>query len=238
MSDAEGWPTWTTTVTRVTLLDRGLRVGARAAIEQPRIPRTVWTVTSLDEGHGFVWEVERAEAHAIARHRIEETGLRPVSGHAVRRAVGMDRLRQTALPTPHRALPPSRQPASRPAPRPARTLGFLRRAAYDIAVCRSLGSREPVPPWRQSQTAPLLALPTSLRYFARTPRVYFGSGWVMPPRGDARARRRRRGGRAGRWRRRGGPGRRRGRRRSGRRRWPGRRGRRRGRSCHRRSGRR
>ena len=32
----------------------------------------------------------------------------------------------------------------------------------------------------QSQTAPFEALPTSLRYFARTPREYFGSGCVTP----------------------------------------------------------
>ena len=104
MSDAEGWPTWTTTVARVTLLDGGL-VGTRAAIEQPHIPRTVWTVTSLDEGHEFVWEAKGLGFHAIARHRIGETGPDRSPGHAIRRAVGMDRLR-------HGPLLPSASPAA------------------------------------------------------------------------------------------------------------------------------
>jgi uncharacterized protein YndB with AHSA1/START domain len=78
LSDAERWPEWTTSVRKVTLLDGGLRVGARAAIEQPRIGRTVWTVTSMDEGHGFVWEAKGLGFHATARHSIEETG----AGHA------------------------------------------------------------------------------------------------------------------------------------------------------------
>lgn len=74
MSDAERWPEWTASVRKVTLLDGCLRVGARAAIEQPRIPRTVWTVTSVDDGRGFIWEARGLGFHATARHSVEEIG--------------------------------------------------------------------------------------------------------------------------------------------------------------------
>lgn len=74
MSGVEDWPSWTASITSVTLLDGGLRVGARAAVEQPRLPRAVWTVTSLEEGREFVWEASGPGIHTIARHAVEETG--------------------------------------------------------------------------------------------------------------------------------------------------------------------
>jgi len=73
LSDAERWPEWTDTVTKVTLLDDGgLRLGARAKIWQPRIPTVVWTVTEFDEGHAFVWVSAGPGARTTARHRVEE----------------------------------------------------------------------------------------------------------------------------------------------------------------------
>ena len=72
LSDAERWPEWTATVTKVTLLDGELRLGARAKIEQPRVPTVDYTVTELDEGREFVWLSTGPGVRTTARHRVEE----------------------------------------------------------------------------------------------------------------------------------------------------------------------
>ncbi|WP_082622756.1 SRPBCC family protein [Terrabacter sp. Root85] len=74
MRDVERWPEWTASVRSVTLLDDGLRVGARARIDQPRIPTTVWTVTGLTEGHDFTWEASGPGTLTTGRHGVEGTG--------------------------------------------------------------------------------------------------------------------------------------------------------------------
>jgi hypothetical protein len=72
--DVERWPEWTASVRSLTLLDDGLRVGARARIDQPRIPTTVWTVTGLTEGHDFTWEASGPGTLTTGRHGVESTG--------------------------------------------------------------------------------------------------------------------------------------------------------------------
>jgi uncharacterized membrane protein len=74
MRDVERWPEWTASIRSVTLLDGQLRVGARARIEQPRIPTTVWTVTSLTEGHEFTWQASGPGILTTGRHGVEATG--------------------------------------------------------------------------------------------------------------------------------------------------------------------
>ena len=74
MRDVERWPEWTASVRAVTLLDGELRVGARARIDQPRIPTTVWTVTGLTEGHDFTWEASGPATRTTGRHIVEATG--------------------------------------------------------------------------------------------------------------------------------------------------------------------
>jgi uncharacterized membrane protein len=72
ITDVERWPEWTDSVTSLHLLDPApLRVGSRALIEQPRLPRTQWTVTSVDEGREFVWEATGPGVHTIATHGVE-----------------------------------------------------------------------------------------------------------------------------------------------------------------------
>ncbi|WP_076259917.1 SRPBCC family protein [Intrasporangium flavum] len=72
ITDVERWPEWTDSVTSLHLLDPApLRVGSRALIEQPRLPRTQWTVTSIDEGREFVWEATGPGVHTVARHGVE-----------------------------------------------------------------------------------------------------------------------------------------------------------------------
>lgn len=74
MCDVERWPEWTASVRALTLLDGELRVGARARIDQPRIPTTVWTVTALTEGRDFTWEAAGPGTLTVGRHGIEPTG--------------------------------------------------------------------------------------------------------------------------------------------------------------------
>lgn len=74
MRDVEHWPGWTASVRAVTLLDGELALGARARIDQPRIPTTVWTVTDLTEGRDFTWEASSPGTRTTGRHAVEATG--------------------------------------------------------------------------------------------------------------------------------------------------------------------
>jgi len=74
LRDVERWPEWTASIRSVTLLDPELRVGARARVDQPRIPTTVWTVTSLSEGREFVWEASGPGMRTTGRHLVEAVG--------------------------------------------------------------------------------------------------------------------------------------------------------------------
>ena len=71
MRDVERWHEWTPTITSVQWLNGGpLRVGARAKVQQPRLPPAEWQVTTLDEGRGFDWESRAPGLKVLARHTI------------------------------------------------------------------------------------------------------------------------------------------------------------------------
>jgi uncharacterized membrane protein len=71
--DVETWPTWTPTMTSVSLVDRGpLAIGSSARIRQPRIGTMLWTVTELVEGRSFTWEAKRPGLRFVAGHLIED----------------------------------------------------------------------------------------------------------------------------------------------------------------------
>jgi len=74
MRDVERWPEWTASTRSVTLLDGELRVGARARIDQPRIPTAVWTVTGVTEGRQFTWQASGPGTLTTGRHVVETTG--------------------------------------------------------------------------------------------------------------------------------------------------------------------
>jgi hypothetical protein len=70
--DVERWPEWTTSVTRVQRMDIGpLGLGSRTRIWQPKLPSSVWCVTSLDErNYSFTWVKDTYGFKVIARHQI------------------------------------------------------------------------------------------------------------------------------------------------------------------------
>ena len=72
LTDVERWPEWTETVTSVELLDEGpLHSGARAKINQPKIPETEYVVTELDPGRSFTWVATAPGVTTTARHTVE-----------------------------------------------------------------------------------------------------------------------------------------------------------------------
>jgi uncharacterized protein YndB with AHSA1/START domain len=72
MADVERWSEWTDSVTMVRRLDEGpLRAGARAKVNQPRIPETEYVVTELEPGRSFTWVATAPGVLTTARHTIE-----------------------------------------------------------------------------------------------------------------------------------------------------------------------
>ena len=70
-ADVERWPSWTSSVTSVELLDRGaFRRGARARIRQPKLPVAVWQVTELVPGESFTWQARGPGVLTTARHVV------------------------------------------------------------------------------------------------------------------------------------------------------------------------
>jgi uncharacterized membrane protein len=74
LSDLEGWPEWTRSVRRIERLDAGpLIVGSRAQIRQPKLPRAIWQITSLEKGRRFTWTTRSPGLSVTAHHDIEAT---------------------------------------------------------------------------------------------------------------------------------------------------------------------
>ena len=74
ISDVERWHEWTASITRIERLDHGpLRIGSRALVRQPKLPRNEFTVTSLEEDRGFTWESKSPGLRGIGHHWIEPT---------------------------------------------------------------------------------------------------------------------------------------------------------------------
>lgn len=72
--DVERWPQWTDSMSEVRLLGEGpLAVGTRVRIKQPRLPPTVWEVTSMEPLHSFSWTAAAAGMTTVADHRVTST---------------------------------------------------------------------------------------------------------------------------------------------------------------------
>lgn len=74
MRDVERWHEWTASITGIERLDEGsLRLGSRAIVRQPKLPKNIFQVTALDEGRGFTWESKSPGVRGIGHHWIEST---------------------------------------------------------------------------------------------------------------------------------------------------------------------
>lgn len=73
--DVARWPEWTPTVDHVERLDDGpLRVGSRAKVRQPKLPRATWEVTEVVPGRSFTWEAGGPGLKTIGRHEVVPDG--------------------------------------------------------------------------------------------------------------------------------------------------------------------
>jgi len=71
LADLPQWPTWTDSMTAVTLLEPGqLHVGTRARVEQPGLRPLVWTVTDLETDRRFCWQAKMPGMRLVADHLI------------------------------------------------------------------------------------------------------------------------------------------------------------------------
>jgi uncharacterized membrane protein len=70
-SDIERWPEWTASITSVEHLSgRGVEVGARVRIRQPKLPKAIWEVTSLEPGVSWTWTSRAPGVTTKAWHRV------------------------------------------------------------------------------------------------------------------------------------------------------------------------
>ena len=83
--DVERWHEWTASISSIERLDDGpLRMGSRATVRQPKLPKNVFQVTALDEGRGFSWQSKSPGVRGIWHHWIEPTP------HGCRVTLGVD----------------------------------------------------------------------------------------------------------------------------------------------------
>jgi hypothetical protein len=81
--DVERWHEWTPSITSIERLDGGpLRIGARASVRQPKLPKNIFTVTTLEDDRGFDWQTTSPGLSGSGHHWIEpiSTGSRVTLG--------------------------------------------------------------------------------------------------------------------------------------------------------------
>ena len=72
LTDVEEMPSWTASMTSVSLDPQGaLAVGSQARILQPKLTETTWTVTEVTPGESFTWVSRGAGITTTASHLLE-----------------------------------------------------------------------------------------------------------------------------------------------------------------------
>jgi len=76
ISDVRHWARWLPTVDAVTPHDpdRADEVGASYTVEQPGLPKAVWTITDWQEGRSFTWESTQPGIRSVGTHVIRPNG--------------------------------------------------------------------------------------------------------------------------------------------------------------------
>ncbi|MFD2027218.1 SRPBCC family protein [Promicromonospora aerolata] len=72
LSDVERMPSWTSSMTSVTLVRPAARiaVGSRVEVLQPGLPQATWEVDGLVEGRGFSWSSTTPGVRTGAAHQV------------------------------------------------------------------------------------------------------------------------------------------------------------------------
>lgn len=69
LRDVEKWPEWNASTASVRRSRTGpLAVGEQVMVSQPRLPRSTYTVTELDDGRSFTWEAGNALVRGVGEH--------------------------------------------------------------------------------------------------------------------------------------------------------------------------
>jgi uncharacterized membrane protein len=69
--DVARWSEWSASVDHAEPLDGPeLTVGARFAIKQPRLPKTVWRVTEVEPGRSWSWQSKAPGVTTVGWHEV------------------------------------------------------------------------------------------------------------------------------------------------------------------------
>ena len=82
-TDVERWPTWASSFTSVELIDGPMRLGAKARIQQPRLPTVVWEVTKWEPGRSWTWTAAGPGARTEASHVLTPSGSGTLAEQAI-----------------------------------------------------------------------------------------------------------------------------------------------------------
>ena len=76
ISDVRNWGRWLPTVDAVTPHepDRADEVGRSYTVEQPGLPKAVWTITDWQEGRSFTWESTQPGIRSVGTHVVRPNG--------------------------------------------------------------------------------------------------------------------------------------------------------------------
>jgi len=75
MSDVARWPEWTASIRSVEeVTPPGLGDGGTAVVDAVGAPRSKYTVTRWEPGHGFDWETKVRGVRTIGGHWVEPAG--------------------------------------------------------------------------------------------------------------------------------------------------------------------